>query len=45
MHSVSDDEVELSSPRLAEVQFVDYVFCALWFSRAANCTNHPDLPT
>ena len=29
VHSVYDDVVGLSSPRLAEVQFVDYVICAL----------------
>ena len=30
MHSVYDDEVGLSSPLLAEVQFVDCVICALF---------------
>ena len=29
VHSVYDDRVRLSSPPLAEVQFVDYVICAL----------------
>ena len=29
VHSVYDEEVGLSSPRLAEVQFVDCVICAL----------------
>ena len=29
VHSVYDDVVGLSSPLLAEVQFVDYVICAL----------------
>ena len=45
MHSVKDDVVGLSLPHLAEVQFVDYVICAVYFGRANNCTNHPDLPT
>ena len=30
MHNVYDDEVGLSSPLLAEVQFVDCVTCALF---------------
>ena len=42
MHSVNDNEVGLSPPLLAEVQFVDSGSCAL-FSWARNCTNHPDL--
>ena len=29
LHNVYDDVVGLSSPLLAEVQFVDYVICAL----------------
>ena len=42
MHSVDDDEVGLSRPLLAEVQFVDCGSCAL-FSWARNRTHHPDL--
>ena len=38
MHSVNDDEVELSSPLLAEAQFV---VCGI--SASISCTNHPDL--
>ena len=30
MHNVYDDEVELSSPLLAEVRFVGYEICALF---------------
>ena len=30
MHNVYDDEVGLSSPLFAEVQFVDCVICALF---------------
>ena len=30
MHSVYDEEVGLSSPLVAEVQFVDSVICALF---------------
>ena len=39
---VKDDEVGLASPLLAEAHFVVCVICAL-FSRARECTNHPDL--
>ena len=42
MHSVNDDEVELSPPLLAQAQFVVCGMRAL-LSWARNCTNHPDL--
>ena len=42
MHRMNDDEVQLSLPFLAEAQFVVCGISAL-FSRASNCTNHPDL--
>ena len=52
MHSVYDDVVGLSSPLLAEVQFVDCVISALFgLGRKLKvaegnccCTHHPDPP-
>ena len=41
MHSVYDDVVGLYLPLLAEVQFVDIMICAAWFSAARDCTNSP----
>ena len=41
VHSVYDNVVRLYSPLLAEVQFVDVVICAAWFSAAENCTHSP----
>ena len=52
MHSVYDEEVGLSPPLTAEVQFVDCVIRALFSvgRKKSNfaegnccCTNHPDL--
>ena len=42
VHSVDDDEVELSPPLLAEAQFVVCWISAL-FSWVRYCINHPDL--
>ena len=42
VHSVNDDEVRLSPPLLAKVQFVVCGSSAM-FSLGRNCTNHPDL--
>ena len=41
LHSVYDEQVGLSSPLLAEVQFVDCVICTASFSAVGNCTNSP----
>ena len=42
VHSVNDEDVGLSPPLLAEVQFVVCGSSAL-FSWARSCTNHPNL--
>ena len=45
VHSVYVEEVGLHSPLLAELQFVNCVICAAYFSAAQrDCTNHPTCP-